>query len=158
MRQLFIHNYSSYTFCGNYSRAETIQGRKLLIVRRFLLRKLFKGGNYSRAETIRGNTVCKYVNIHLVQNSVNATFSQSQKLHYMRTLCSCFPHNFEWIISIARMMQEQPSKRTNPVNDTILWNDIGSKGSSIHFKVFSLGIHFFFSLYKAPVCLSLLKA
>ena len=42
---------------GNYSRAETIQGRKLLIVRRFLLRKLFKGGNYSRAETIRGNTV-----------------------------------------------------------------------------------------------------
>jgi len=32
--------------CGNYSREETIQGRKL-----------FKGGNYSRAETIRGNTV-----------------------------------------------------------------------------------------------------
>ena len=44
-------------FRGNYSRAETIQGRKLLIFRRFLLRKLFKGGNYSRAETIRGNTV-----------------------------------------------------------------------------------------------------
>ena len=43
--------------CGNYSRAETNQGRKLLIIRRFLSRKLFKGGNYSRAETIRGNTV-----------------------------------------------------------------------------------------------------
>ena len=43
--------------CDHYSRAETNQGRKLLISRRFLLRKLFKGGNYSRAETIRGNTV-----------------------------------------------------------------------------------------------------
>ena len=43
--------------CGNYSRAETNKGRKLLIIRRFLLRKLFKGGNYSRAETIHGNTV-----------------------------------------------------------------------------------------------------
>ena len=37
--------------------ATIIQGRKLLIIKRFLLRKLFKGGNYSRAETIRGNTV-----------------------------------------------------------------------------------------------------
>ena len=45
--------------CDHYSRAETNQGRKLLNIRRFLLRKLFKGGNYSRAETIRGNTVCK---------------------------------------------------------------------------------------------------
>ena len=39
---------------------ETIQGRKLLIIRRFYLRKLFKGGNYSRKETIWGNTVCFY--------------------------------------------------------------------------------------------------
>ena len=45
------------TKCGNYSRAESIQGRKLLIIRRFWPRKVFKGGNYSRAETIRGNTV-----------------------------------------------------------------------------------------------------
>ena len=36
--------------CGNYSRKETIQGRKL-----------FKGGNYSKAETIRGNTVFESV-------------------------------------------------------------------------------------------------
>ena len=43
--------------CGNYSRAETNQRRKLLIIRRLWLRKLFKGGNYSRAETSRGNTV-----------------------------------------------------------------------------------------------------
>ena len=43
--------------CDHYSRVETNQGRKLLIIRSFLLRKLFKGGNYSRAETIRGNTV-----------------------------------------------------------------------------------------------------
>ena len=43
---------------GNYSREETIQGRKVLIIRRFLLRKLFKGGKYSREETICGNTVC----------------------------------------------------------------------------------------------------
>ena len=42
---------------GNYSSEETIQGRKLLIIRRFWLRKLFKGGNYSREETIWGNTV-----------------------------------------------------------------------------------------------------
>ena len=43
--------------CDYYSREETIQGRKLLIIRRFLLRKLFKGGKYSREETICGNTV-----------------------------------------------------------------------------------------------------
>ena len=42
---------------GYYSRGETIQGRKLLIIRRFWPRKLFKGGNYSREETIWGNTV-----------------------------------------------------------------------------------------------------
>ena len=46
-----------YIKCDHYSREETIQGRKLLNNRRFLLRKLFKGGKYSRAETIRGNTV-----------------------------------------------------------------------------------------------------
>ena len=38
----------------NYSRAETNQGRKLLIFRRFWLRKLFKGGNFSREESIQG--------------------------------------------------------------------------------------------------------
>ena len=54
-----IYSVSSYSFRGNYSRVETIQGRKLLIFRRFLPRKLFKGGKYSRAETIRGNTVGK---------------------------------------------------------------------------------------------------
>ena len=43
--------------CGNYSREETIQGRKLLINRRFKVRQLFKGDNYSREETIRGNKV-----------------------------------------------------------------------------------------------------
>ena len=42
---------------GNYSKEETIQGRKLLIIRRVWPRKLFKGGNYSREETIWGNTV-----------------------------------------------------------------------------------------------------
>ena len=35
----------------------TIQGRKLLISRTFLVRQVFKGDNYSREETIRGNTV-----------------------------------------------------------------------------------------------------
>ena len=49
---LFYNN-----ICDHYSRAETNQGRKVLIIKRFLLWKLFKGGNYSRAETIRGNTV-----------------------------------------------------------------------------------------------------
>ena len=35
--------------CDHYSRAETNQGRKLLlIIKRFWPRKLFKGGNYSR--------------------------------------------------------------------------------------------------------------
>ena len=53
------NNYSSEELFkwGNYSREEIIQGRKLLIIRRFWLRKLFKGGNYSREETIWGNTV-----------------------------------------------------------------------------------------------------
>ena len=51
--------------CDHYSRAETNQGRKLLIIRRFLVRKLFKGGNYSRAETIRGNTAPNY---HIAYN------------------------------------------------------------------------------------------
>ena len=71
--------YSTYR-CRNYSREDTIQGRKN--IRRYTVfhlapnfefylmycdlwlqyiqvRKLFKGGNYSRAETIRGNTVFK---------------------------------------------------------------------------------------------------
>ena len=48
---------SADSFRGNYSSAETNQGRKLLIIWRFWPRKLFKGGNYSRAESIRGNTV-----------------------------------------------------------------------------------------------------
>ena len=37
---------------GNYSREETIQGRKLLIIRRFWPRKQFKGGKYSREKSI----------------------------------------------------------------------------------------------------------
>ena len=56
--------------CDHYSRAETIQGRKLLIIWRFWPRKLFKGGNYSRAETIRGNTV-------ISKNSFISIFSKS---------------------------------------------------------------------------------
>ena len=44
-------------YCDKYSRETTIQGRKLLISRTFLVRQLFKGDNYSREETIRGNTV-----------------------------------------------------------------------------------------------------
>ena len=43
--------------CDNYSRETTIQGRKLLISKTFLVRQVFKGDNYSREETIRGNTV-----------------------------------------------------------------------------------------------------
>jgi hypothetical protein len=35
----------------------TIEGRKLLISRTFLVRQVFKEDNYSREETIRGNTV-----------------------------------------------------------------------------------------------------
>ena len=44
-------------YCDKYSRETTIQGRKLLISRTFLVRQVFKGDNYSREETIRGNTV-----------------------------------------------------------------------------------------------------
>ena len=47
--------------CDNYSRETTIQGRKLLISKAFLVRQVFKGDNYSREETIRGNTVFKKV-------------------------------------------------------------------------------------------------
>ena len=37
---------------GNYSKEETIQGRKLLLIRKICPRKLFKGGKYSSEETI----------------------------------------------------------------------------------------------------------
>ena len=47
--------------CDKYSRETTIQGRKLLITRTFLVRQVFKGDNYSREETIRGNTVCIFL-------------------------------------------------------------------------------------------------
>ena len=58
MPQYFIFLLKKLNFwCGNYTRAETNQGRKLLIIRGFWPWKLFKGGNYSRAETIRGNAV-----------------------------------------------------------------------------------------------------
>ena len=43
--------------CDKYTRETTIQGRKLLIIRTFLVRQVFKGDNYSREETVRGNTV-----------------------------------------------------------------------------------------------------
>ena len=66
--------------CDHYSRAETNQGRKLLNIRRFLLRKLFKGGNYSRAETIRGNTV--------VFKSGYGTYKLCRPLQYEKTQCS----------------------------------------------------------------------
>ena len=74
---------------GNYSKEETIQGRKLLIIRRFWLRKLFKGGNYSREETIWGNTV--YVEIekdHVRQRDRRRRASlQHQNLNFLFYLC-----------------------------------------------------------------------
>ena len=48
--------------CDNYSRETTIQGRKLLISKTFLVRQVFKGDNYSREETIRGNMVDSFFN------------------------------------------------------------------------------------------------
>ena len=53
---IFIRHYGNFLLhwfnsChGNYSRAETIQGRNL-----------FQGGNYSREETIRGNMVYRNI-------------------------------------------------------------------------------------------------
>jgi hypothetical protein len=46
----------------NYSRAETIQGRKYYLLgvfdrRNYSRGKIFKGRKYSRAETIHGSTV-----------------------------------------------------------------------------------------------------
>ena len=70
---MYVHNFFMNFYCGNYSRAETNQGRKLLIIRRFWLRKLFNGGNYSRAETIRGNTVYKFW-VLLACNPINHIF------------------------------------------------------------------------------------
>ena len=46
--------------CNKCSREETIQRRQLLIIRKFLLPKLFKGEKYLREETIRGNTVYSF--------------------------------------------------------------------------------------------------
>ena len=55
-------------FLGGSWSAETNWGRKLLIIRRFWMLKLYKGGNYSRAETIRGYTV--FVSISLLEDAV----------------------------------------------------------------------------------------
>ena len=60
--------------CDNYSRETTIQGRKLLISKTFLVRQVFKGDNYSREETIRGNTVTK-------SYSTEKKFSNSKKVY-----------------------------------------------------------------------------
>ena len=49
--------YTFYVHCDNYSKETTIQGRKLLTCRTFLVQQVFKGDKYSREETIRGNTV-----------------------------------------------------------------------------------------------------
>ena len=67
--------------CDHYSRAETNQGRKLLIIRRFWPRKLFKGGNYSRVETIRGNTVFEKYNRYRTQFSI---FVKTCDEHYVQ--------------------------------------------------------------------------
>ena len=40
-----VHNFCTNFCCGNYSRVETNQGRKILIFWRFWPRKLSKGGN-----------------------------------------------------------------------------------------------------------------
>ena len=58
-------NKQDFFDCDKYSRATTIQGRKLLISRTFLVRQVFKGDNYSREETIRGNTVVVFIKIQL---------------------------------------------------------------------------------------------
>ena len=42
--------------CRNYLREETIQGRKLITIRRPWLRKIFNEGKYSRVETIWENS------------------------------------------------------------------------------------------------------
>ena len=44
----------SYSFRGNYSRAETIQGRKLFKGGNYKLLEGFDRGNYSKEETIQG--------------------------------------------------------------------------------------------------------
>ena len=72
-------------YCDKYSRETTIQGRKLLISRTFLVRQLFKGDNYSREETIRGNTVCHtYVPLQL-ELSLISTASFLQLLQQIPT-------------------------------------------------------------------------
>ena len=55
---------------GNYSKAETIQGRKLVY------KRIQKGGNYSkeernnRRETIQGNTVIKKVKVSVRREEI----------------------------------------------------------------------------------------
>ena len=59
--------------CDKYLRETSIQGRKLLITRTFLVRQLFKGDNYSREETIRGNTVLKNISA-TSESNVNSKY------------------------------------------------------------------------------------
>ena len=76
---------SSYSFCGNYSRAETNQGRKLLIIRRLWLRKLFKGGNYSRAETIQGRKL--FAEIRYIEVAQGAIWNRIWNLGWFLAGC-----------------------------------------------------------------------
>ena len=78
---------------GNYSKEETIQGRKLLIIRRFWPRKLFKGGNYSREEIIWGNTVYELYR----KNEKYSTF-----LYYWKSL-TIVSHAWNWFFFQMRI-------------------------------------------------------
>ena len=69
--------------CDNYSRETTIQGRKLLISKTFLVRQVFKGDNYSREETIRGNTVFE----------LHGRFCFQKNRELMTGLCHCTLHH-----------------------------------------------------------------
>ena len=65
--------------CDKFLMEEFIQRVKLLIIRKFLLRKIFKGGKYSREETIRGNTVYSFWPIKKVIFLVQRTWTDASR-------------------------------------------------------------------------------
>ena len=88
--------------CGNYSRAETNQERKLLIIRRFCPRKLFKGGNYSQKYGMSDFSV----KIKMVKVGKNA------KENYCRNSAIFYYLNIEKTIIVINIIRKNTLNRS----------------------------------------------
>ena len=57
------------------------------------------------------------MNIHLVRNSVNATFPQSQKSHYARTWCKTKETSYKNANLFFQAPEKKPLVRRDPTED-----------------------------------------